>query len=174
MKRLAAAGLALLLCAGQAGAAEDDWPVIKGERLSGQPPWAAFAIYRADGSVVGVTLFARPDRQLVARRLTMSGDRPSVSWAGGQACPALPEALAGLEQLPIPRLEVPFVGQEPRRGQVVMDGDSYFLWSDDARWGGGSQGSTLEMRAVGGSPLADWADRTLAAVAGCWGPAPPP
>ena len=50
---LALAGAGVL--AAPAAASEDDWPVLKGARLEGLRPWGAFAVYRADRSVTGVS-----------------------------------------------------------------------------------------------------------------------
>lgn len=159
---------AALLAATPAFAADDDWPSIKGARLSGQQPFAAFAVYKADGAVTGVSLYPR-ETGFAARRLTGQAE----TWTTTERCPALSAALEGLEDLPIPRLDVPGLGRTPRGTAIALDGDSYFLWADGARWGGGAHAATLEVRAVNGSPLADWIDQTLTTAGGCWSAARP-
>ena len=60
---LALAGAGVL--AAPAAAGEDDWPVLKGVRLDGLRPWGAFAVYRADRSVTGVSLYLREGQTIV-------------------------------------------------------------------------------------------------------------
>jgi hypothetical protein len=154
--------------AAPAAAAVDDWPSIKGARLDDRPPFAAFAVYRADASVVGVSLYLRA-AGFAARRLSGEGEQ----WTTTERCPALLTALEALEDLPIPRIDAPGLGRTPRTAALALDGDSYFLWADGARWGGGAHAATLEVRGVEGSPLADWIEAAATASAGCWSAARP-
>jgi hypothetical protein len=151
-------------------ASDDDWPVIKGSRLDDQRPWAAFAVYKPDTST-GISLYLRGGKDapvLVARRVSTHGDKAVVDWAASPDCPQLLAAATEMEDLPVPRIEAPGVGHEPRGGALVLDGDSYFLWADDARFSAGAHSAQLELRAVNGSPVADWIDRALAGLSGCW------
>jgi len=149
-----------------AAASEDDWPVLKGARLDGLRPWSAFAVYRAESST-GVSLYLR-GAELVARRVEVRGAATTIDWASSRACPQLSMAAARMESLPVPRIEAPGVGRSPRGGPPRMDGDSYFLWADDARFTGDRHSAQLELRGVNGSPMAAWADRTLISMATCW------
>jgi hypothetical protein len=158
----------MLLAAFPAVAAQDDWPSIKGARWQDQPPFAAFAVYRADGSAVGVSLYPR-DGGFAARRISGQGEQ----WTATARCPALAAALEALEDLPVPRVEVPGLGRTPRNAALALDGDSYFLWADGARWGGGAHAATLEVRGVNGSPLADWIEAADKAIGPCWSDARP-
>lgn len=82
---LALAGAAAL--AAPAAASDDDWPVLKGVSLEGVRPWGAFAVYRADRSVTGVSLYLR-EGQTIARRVeTRDGEGAVISWAAARTCP---------------------------------------------------------------------------------------
>ena len=56
----------------------------------------------------------------------------TLDWA------VVAHGIVGREDLPIPRLEVPGLGRTPRGTAMALDGDSYFVWADGARWGGGA------------------------------------
>jgi hypothetical protein len=161
-----------------AWAAEDDWPILKSHRVKDVPPWGAFVVYPSfGGPSVGVSLYMlRPENGpavLNARRVRVRGDLAArIDWASAKTCPALPAALAKLEDLPPPRIDVPGVGREPREITVVADGSSYFLWSSLAAYSGGAIGE-LEVRTVDGTPAADWVDETLRALEPCWGSSEP-
>ena len=169
--------IAAAALAGPALGAADDWPVIKGQRVDDQPPWGAFALYSVSGASVGVSLYARPSPNglfLAARRVRVQdGGKAVIDWALAPVCPHLVQAAALLEELPVPRIEAPAAGREPRQAQVMLDGDSYFLWASDARFSGGAHSAGLELRAVDGSPVAEWVTNTLGALSACWGPTAP-
>lgn len=159
-----------------ARAAEDDWPVLKSHRIDGTPPWGAFVVYPPSGASVGVSLYLLAPKDgpaaLTARRVQVQGEAPArIDWAFAPRCPALPDALARLEELPPPRIDVPGVGRESK-ASVVADGASYFLWSSLAAYSGGALGE-LEVRTVDGTPAAAWIDETLKALEPCWGPSAP-
>lgn len=160
------------LLPGGASAAEDDWPILKSHRIDGLPPWGAFVVYPTAGASTGVSLYVLPAETgpavLTARRVRVAGEAPArIDWATGPACAALPAALARLEELPPPRIDVPGVGREARGSSVVADGASYFLWSSLAAYSGGAAGE-LEVRTVDGTPAAAWIDEALKAVEPCW------
>lgn len=168
---LALAGAGVL--AAPAAASEDDWPVLKGARLEGLRPWGAFAVYRADRSVTGVSLYLREGRTIARRVETRDGEAAVVSWASAQACPALTPAVAGLEKLPAPRIEVPGVGLKPSPPAAAANADSYLLWAEDARFAASPYPVQLEVRGEGGSPMAAWVDASLSRLASCWSPVQP-
>lgn len=168
---LALAGAGVL--AAPAAASEDDWPVLKGVRLDGLRPWGAFAVYRADRSVTGVSLYFR-EGQTIARRIeTRDGADAVVSWAAARTCPALIAAVSGLEKLPAPRIEVPGVGLRPPAAAASANADSYLLWAEDARFATSAYPVQLEVRGEGGSPMAAWVDASLRRLASCWSAAQP-
>lgn len=159
--------------AAPAMAREDDWPEIKGARLDGQRPWGAFAIYRSPSlQVTGVSLYLRKsasENEMVARRVEgTEGGGVVVTWASSKTCETLIPLAAEMEELPVPRIEVPGAGREPRPAEVLLDGSSYFVWADDARFSGGAHSAQLEMRGVDGSPMAQWIDKALAGLGRCW------
>ncbi|KRB48616.1 MAG: hypothetical protein V4514_18685 [Pseudomonadota bacterium] len=169
---LALAGAGALATSASA-AGEDDWPTIKSARLNDQRPWGAFALYRApDARATGVTLYLRgsmDDHEMIARRVEMdSGDHAVISWASSKTCANLISATVELEDLQVPRIEVPGAGREPRQAAVALDASSYFVWADDARFSGGGHSAQIELRGVDGSPMAEWIDRTLGRLTGCW------
>lgn len=178
LRAIAAALVAAPLLAAPALAAEDDWPVLKSARLDGLPPWGAFVVYpAADKPSAGVSLYVRRAGEtpfLLARRVRVrpGEEAARIDWAAGPDCPALPAAVARMEELPPPRIDAPLVGREPADITVVADGASYFLWSSFARYSGGAPGE-LEVRTVEGTPAAAWIDETLAALEPCWGAGPP-
>ena len=167
---LALAGAGVL--AAPAAASEDDWPVLKGARLEGLRPWGAFAVYRADRSVTGVSLYLR-EGQAIARRVeTRDGADAAVTWAAAGSCPALTAAVADLEELPAPRIEVPGLGTRPPPA-AAANADSYLLWAEDARFAASPYPVQIEVRGEGGSPMAAWVDASLSRLASCWSPARP-
>jgi hypothetical protein len=168
--------LALLgagVLAAPAAASEDDWPVLKGARLDGLRPWGAFAVYRADRSVAGVSLYLR-DGQAIARRVeTREGQDARGAWANSTTCPALVPALIELEALPAPRIDVPGAGRAPPAAAPATNGDSYLLWAEDARFAATPYPVQIELRGDGGSPMAAWVERSLGRLSACWGAAQP-
>lgn len=168
---LALAGAGVL--AAPAAASEDDWPVLKGARLEGLRPWGAFAVYRADRSVTGVSLYLRAGEAIARRVETREGQDARVAWATSKTCAALAPALTELETLPAPRIDVPGLGRKPSPAAAATNGDSYLLWAQDARFAAAPYPAQIELRGEGGSPMAAWVERSLGRVASCWGPARP-
>lgn len=168
--------LALLgagVLAAPAAASEDDWPVLKGARLEGLRPWAAFAVYRADRSVTGVSLYLRGAEAIARRVETRDGADAAVTWATSKSCTSLTPVLAELEALPAPRIEVPGVGRNPPTPALSANSDSYLLWAEDARFAAAPYPVQIEVRGEGGSPMAAWVETSLRRVAACWGPTQP-
>ncbi|WP_293404722.1 hypothetical protein [Phenylobacterium sp.] len=168
---LALAGAGAL--AAPAAASEDDWPVLKGARLEGLRPWGAFAVYRADRSVTGVSLYLRGAEALARRVETREGVEATVTWATSKSCARLTPVLAELEALPAPRIEVPGVGRQPPAPAASANGDSYLLWAEDARFAAAPYPVQIEVRGEGGSPMAAWVETSLRRVAACWSPVQP-
>ncbi|WP_312166315.1 hypothetical protein [Phenylobacterium sp.] len=168
---LALAGAGVL--AAPAAASDDDWPVLKGVRLEGLRPWGAFAVYRADRSVAGVSLYLRGDEAIARRVETREGEAARIAWASSRTCPALVPALSELETLPPPRIDVPGVGRTPPAAVPAVDGDSYLLWAQGARFVAAPYPVQIELRGEGGSPMAAWVERSLRRLAACWGAAQP-
>lgn len=173
LRILVASLTATAALAAPAFAAEDDWPILKSHRIGDAPPWGAFVVYPAFGEgTVGVSLYMlRPEdgpAVLTARRVRVKGDAPArIDWASAKTCPALPAAMARLEDVPLPRIRAP--GDRPEARMV--DGSSYFIWSSLSAYSGSAVGE-LEVRTVGATPAAQWVDETLKAVESCWGAQP--
>ncbi len=155
---------------------EDDWPVLKGARVENRPPAVAFAVYHSHRSTgFGVYRLQRPDAlkpYLLARRVEARSGKAQITWASSEACPQLEPALAELARLPTPVIAPPRTGPagDPRS---APDGSSYFLWATDARWSAGDSAAGMELRAVDGSPVAAWTEKTLKSLEPCWGPTRP-
>lgn len=167
--------LALLgagVLAAPAAASEDDWPVLKGARLEGLRPWGAFAVYRADRSVAGVSLYLRGGETIARRVETREGGEAAVTWSSSKTCAALVPALAELQKLPAPRIVVPALGHKPPPA-APSDADSYLLWAEDARFAAAPYPVQIELRGDGSSPLGAWIETSLRRVAACWGATQP-
>lgn len=99
------------------------------------------------------------------RATDRQGSATMVS-ADSRTCPAVLEQMAKVENLPMPT----FVAPGSKRGQgaqMIMHATTYTL----AMGGYESTSNTsaqLEVSAPSGSPLAKWADETLAALEPCW------
>ena len=90
--------------------------------------------------------------------------RPRFATSAG--CGGSGDALARLETLAAPAVDVPGIGREVET--VVMDGARYRL---EGRAIHGGHGGTLVLTAESGSPLGDWVDSMLELLEPCWGTA---
>lgn len=157
---------------------EDDWPVLKGARVENRPPAVAFAVYRSLGhrsTGFGVYRMQRPDAltpYLLARRVEALSGQAQISWASSETCAQLEPALAELARLPAPVIAPPRTASVGDR-KSAPDGSSYFLWATDARWSAGDSAAGMELRAIDGSPVAAWTEKTLKSLEPCWGPTRP-
>ena len=107
--------------------------------------------------------------------------RPAeILWADSRMCPAMLPVLRALQTLPPPRPSVP--GIEPMPGADIVDGVGYQLRVPAHFAGGGKVRSRLALGSSDGqmwfysnlgTPLADWVDKSLAALQRCWSPVEP-
>lgn len=144
---------------------EDDWPVLKGARVDGQPPAVVLAVYRARGATFGLGVYPTTTGDLLARRVAVRDGATTVGWTTSKTCPQLAPALAALERVPAPRIRA-LRALPPSGGR---DDTSYLLWSTDVRWARNRPSAGMELRTTAG-PLAAWAERTARALEPCWGP----
>jgi hypothetical protein len=155
-----------------------------------QLPFAGFSIRqpgRAEWTVVEFYLMFREvsDRDgrrresyWVARRVAGS-DAPRVRvapetvWASSDRCADLDVTVRSIGDAVQDQIElaVPGEGDPSESAEAAAH---YGLWSDGGRFRGTRYAASLQVTAIGGSPLAVWADARSAALAPCWLEAAPP
>jgi len=102
------------------------------------------------------------------RLTTTAPERPdTVLWANSRTCPAVRKVVASLRTLAPPRPAPPGF-DEP--AAILLDGVGYELSVPALDPYGQSR---VTWRSNVDTPLAAWVDRSLAALAPCWSPAPP-
>jgi hypothetical protein len=136
----------------------------------------SFSVDAASDRETGVVVPA-PKAWRVRRIAGDAAGHRRDEWARSEDCPALEPALAALEQVSLPVVDVPGVGEDwkPKGLAVAADRASYRLWSSSLRHGDARQWEELDLKGAFNSPLADWMDETLATLKPCWkplGPAP--
>jgi hypothetical protein len=99
---------------------------------------------------------------LLRRTATVRGSTV-VTWAATRRCPAAKAQLAALENLQLPALDVPGLGEDIR--SITLDGTIYRL-EGSARFGGAPAGVMLQSNV--NTPLARWVDETFAMLEPCW------
>lgn len=87
----------------------------------------------------------------------------SVSSTNTNACPAVWPLLTEVEQLELPRPDLPGVGKEVEF--ITLDGARYTL-TTPSLYGGAM--SRLVVQSNVNTPLARWIDRTLTTLKPCW------
>lgn len=90
-------------------------------------------------------------------------DPPTIMWATSRTCKGVREAVARLQTVPFPQIELP---GDPL--ELVVDGVSYSV-----RFYGkyASQiGGPVELHSNVGTPLANWVIGTFAVLQPCWTP----
>jgi hypothetical protein len=88
-----------------------------------------------------------------------------VQWTDTRSCAAARAVLSSMYRLEVPR---------PAEGGAIearADGVLYTL-STEGRYGSG-RFARLSISASGGTPLGDWAERSLAELEACWADLPP-
>lgn len=93
------------------------------------------------------------------------GGAKRVEWADTRSCAAARAVLSNMYALEMPR---PTMGGAI---EVRADGVMYAL-STDGKYGSGRL-ARLSVSAPGGTPLADWAEASLAELEACWSDQPP-
>lgn len=106
-----------------------------------------------------------PFEQWLRKTTRFFGGGSLVQWTDTRTCAAARAVLANMYALEMPR---------PTMGGIIevrADGVLYTL-STDAEFRGGRLAS-LSVSAPGGTPLADWAERSLLELETCWTDLPP-
>lgn len=97
------------------------------------------------------------------RSSTDRGGAVSVAFTNTSACPGVLSLLGEMEQLELPRPDLPGFGKELE--WVIMDGATYSLTAPALYRG---RESRLVVQSNVTTPLARWIDRTLSALEPCW------
>jgi hypothetical protein len=91
-----------------------------------------------------------------------------VQWTDEKRCPALVPALEKLEPIIAPKL----TGDGPYRGTMTFNAGEavYRLWLSGPSWPQREEDYTLSVNVESGgrTPLANWLDETVTALAPCW------
>lgn len=107
------------------------------------------------------------EKGFAVRRASSSDSSGSkVDWATSSACPGLEQVIVDLEAVPMPMIDVPTVGRQPRQGPP-LDGVTFSLWSRYPTWPDAFSYS-VELSSNLGTPLADWAGRLRQTLVACW------
>jgi hypothetical protein len=137
-------------------------------------PWAEFSVRASLARPVEVATvhvgdlrYAGADgsEKWLRKTTTFFGGGSRVQWTDTRSCPAAGEVLSRMYDLEMPR---------PIEGGIIeaqADGLIYEL-SADAEFTGGRR-ARLSVGASGGTPLANWMDRSLAELEPCWSDLPP-
>lgn len=104
----------------------------------------------------GIWLATRTDR--------VKGQPDRTSWADSETCPAMLPALARLQRVEPFRIVPPGVREGP--SQIVLDGDAYEVQAL-GYWPHSHQGG-ITLSGNDGTPVADWVEDTMKALAPCW------
>jgi hypothetical protein len=97
------------------------------------------------------------------RRTAIGRGSAVVTWAMTRRCPAVRAQLAAMENLQLPALDVPGLGQETKF--ITLDGVIYRL-EGTARFGGAPASVMLQSNV--NTPLARWIAETFAVLEPCW------
>lgn len=98
-----------------------------------------------------------------------AGGRPgeeASQWADSQSCLPLREALAALEIVAIPHIDVPGNRYLEPPTRYIADGPTVMIWSTDSRQGDGSP-AEVSVRATSG-PIVTWVEQTEMKTKSCW------
>lgn len=100
------------------------------------------------------------------QRVTDKQGAVTMASADSRTCPAMLAQMAKVEDLPMPTFVTPG-SKRVQRAQIIMHPTTYTLAMDGYESASNSS-ARLEVSAPSGSPLALWADETLAALEPCW------
>lgn len=100
------------------------------------------------------------------RLMTERHGSATTASADSRTCPAVLEQMAKVEDLPMPTFVAPGSNKD-RRVQMLMHPTTYTLALRGFESGSNSR-ARVEVSAPSGSPLAQWAEETLAALEPCW------
>jgi len=162
----------LLLLSGCTAHEIDGRPHDRPESLT---PWAEFSVRPALARRITETIVHVGDLQFdeagerrdhwLRKTTRFFGGATQVQWTDTGSCGAARAVLANMYALEMPR---------PAEGGVIevrADGVLYAL-SVDGSYASGRL-ARLSVGSSGGTPLADWAERSLAELEACWSDLPP-
>ena len=149
-----------------------------------QTPFAGFSIHSVRGGEWTLVTFyvmfrevadgeaRRRESYWVGRRVTgddspRSRALPEIHWASSDRCEGLDDFVRGIGEVITDRLEIGVPG-EGDPSETATDNLSYGIWTSEGRFRGTGFATTVSLSAAGGSPIADWAGRGLAATQACW------
>ena len=101
------------------------------------------------------------------RREVDQGGRKSVTWADSRDCTAVRPLLSSMRQIALPR-PAPYGFDEG--GEITLDGVGYMLRTP-ARFGLAE--GEITIRSNVNTPLAEWVEASMLALADCWTGTPP-
>ncbi|MGB3165251.1 MAG: hypothetical protein WBA68_00540 [Alteraurantiacibacter sp.] len=105
-------------------------------------------------------------------QFTNGAEEVSESWADSESCPAARDAVRSAVDLTPPQVSVPGVDMaEDGSYWITLDGVRYEL-SSSAHYDS-NIGSEIRFTSNVGTPLSEWVEASLLAMADCWGDAPP-
>lgn len=91
------------------------------------------------------------------------GEQPTLRYATTRTCPASRRQLQALEELELPHPDLPSLGNDTQ--VLTLDGAGYVL-EGSGRYG--EDGAEIRIESNVMTPLADWVQETLEALAPCW------
>lgn len=126
-------------------------------------------------SIWYVISFGAIDGQWYARRADGGMDRETtIRWANEGQCPTLRPSLEALESLPTHPINLHDIGRPLDRDQIdiLLDGATFRLFARNEPIKGRTF-DTIVLTSNYGTPLAEWFEKTGAALEGCWAIQPP-
>ena len=112
------------------------------------------------------------DYWLKRTQFTNGTEEVSESWTDSENCPAARSAVRSAVDLTPPQVSVPGVDMvEDGSYRITLDGVQYELTSS-AHYDS-NIGSEIRFTSNVGTPLSEWVEASLIAMAECWGDAPP-
>jgi len=124
----------------------------------------ALALTRTSETVcVGRDPDGRAGDYLLRRVATDAHRHATTTWVRTRNCPAALTRIQELEDLAMPRPDLPGFGQEVQ--EITLDGAGYRL-TTSALYGGTLSQIAVESNV--GTPLANWIDQALTALRPCW------
>ena len=145
-------------------------PIIASMTFASPAPfeaWAEFsknpALHQGFESVqVGTLGSDRGRLHYWLRRTVKDGDKETITWSDSLSCATVRPVLAAMRNLPAPR---PAPYGFDQRGDITLDGVGYMLRTP-ARFG--PHTADLTIRSNVNTPLAQWIETSLTALAPCW------
>jgi len=103
---------------------------------------------------------------LVAKRLDeVKGEATKLSWADAETCPAMRPAFARLQTIEAFKIVPP--GVRGGATDIVLDGNQYRV-EVGGYWPRANRDGDIVLSGNDGTPVANWVEETLRALASCW------